>query len=134
MYILHYLLSGHYLCNLFIGEDDLHFIDDAVNPRLAAQSLSVGSHLGLSPSFLEGVKQSSCDPEERLRMILTEWLRWNYDHKTHGLPSWRRLVQAVDKRNHWLAMKMARQHKGKIYLQVCIMVHCSIIILCSLCI
>ena len=97
-----------------VDKDDLQSINNAIKHGLAAQCLGLGTDLGLPSAFLDTVKSGTDNHEERLRVILTEWLRWNYDYEVHRKPSWRRLVQAVDQRHRRLANSIAEEHKGKI--------------------
>ena len=73
--------------------------------------------LGLKYSKLSIIKENNpSSVEQCLLDSIEQWLQCNYDVKTHGPPSWRVLVAAVDNEagggNHALAMKIAEDHKG----------------------
>ena len=73
--------------------------------------------LGLPPSLLSTIKREQAgDSKACLRESLTNWLQRNYNTEKHGLPTWRKLVEAVDLpaggKNHALALKIAEEHKS----------------------
>ena len=49
--------------------------------------------------------------------VISTWLRQSYDFDTFGLPSWRKVVEAVDSRaggnNYVLAREIASRYQGK---------------------
>ena len=74
--------------------------------------------LGLRASLLDTIKKNHPgDMEDCLFEGLQQWILKNYDTTKHGLPSWRRLVKAVDDsssgHNHALALEIAENHKGE---------------------
>ena len=65
------------------------------------------------------LKQSTLDVIERnnpgnvggcLHKALVEWLRLNYDHTTHGRPSWRKLADAVSSLDYAVYEKIDKEH------------------------
>ena len=49
--------------------------------------------------------------------VISTWLRQSYDVERHGLPSWRRVVDAVGSgaggANHVLANEIASKYQGR---------------------
>ena len=49
--------------------------------------------------------------------VISTWLRQSYDVERHGLPSWRRVVEAVDSgaggANYVLAKEIASKYQGR---------------------
>lgn len=49
-----------------------------------------------------------------MEQVLKLWLNLNYDDEKHGMPTWRKVVEAADKRsagnNHALAKAIAADH------------------------
>ena len=73
--------------------------------------------LGLDDSTLSDIEKNHPRNVERcLLESIKHWLQCDYDIEKHKLPSWRRLVAAVDHsaggQNHALAMKIAENHAG----------------------
>ena len=74
--------------------------------------------LGLSANELESIRLKSLgDPELAMGEVISTWLRQSYDVERHGLPSWRRVVEAVDSGaggcNYVLAKEIASKYQGK---------------------
>ena len=96
------------------GEDDFQSVHDAVG-TLAGVWWPFGAALGLSPSSLREIDQADRGiPAQCLFNAIDKWLRQDYNEK-HGLPSWRRLVIAVESntggQNAALAKKIAQSHR-----------------------
>ena len=57
---------------------------------------------------------SESDAERALEDVLLLWLNKKYDTDKFGLPTWRKLVEAVDRKgggnNHQLAKEIASKH------------------------
>ena len=71
--------------------------------------------LGLPATELEAIQQVyEKDISRCLTEVLLLWLRQQYDVKSLGPPTWRRLVEAVDSttggNNHKLAKEIASRH------------------------
>lgn len=97
-----------------VDEHDYHDVFTSVSP-LSAKWHNLCCALGLTPSQLSQIESDRhVNVEACLRDGLTYWLRENHNTKKHGLPTWRRLVEAVDKNNHALALKIAKQHNSEL--------------------
>ena len=99
------------------GEDDLPDVKEAVLPIKSAY-FALGQYLRLYPKDLDSIKvayPSESDAEQALSDTLKLWLQQKC--KRHDRPTWRRLVEAVDRKaggnNHELAKKIASQHPTK---------------------
>ena len=95
-------------------EDDLSLIFDAVRP-ISSKWSRLCCSLGLRASLLDTIeKNHPRDVDDCLFEGLKRWILKNYDTTKHGLPTWRRLVEAVDNSsdNHALALKIAEEHKS----------------------
>ena len=72
--------------------------------------------LGLPPSLLSRIKREQHDTEACLREGLVAWLRRSYIIEKHGLPTGRKLVEAIDHpeggSDHTLALKITEEHKS----------------------
>ena len=84
----------------------------------AAKYYGIGISLGLSADKLESIRLKSLgDPELAMGEVISTWLRQSYDFDTFGLPSWRKVVDAVDSRaggnNYVLAREIASKYQGK---------------------
>ena len=83
---------------------------------VSAMWMQVGIILGLNYDFLRTLR--SCDHEDRLEKLVKRWLKQKFDHEKFGLPSWKKLVEAIGARaggadgRH--ALKIAKEHPSKI--------------------
>ena len=100
----------------FVDEDDLTYVIEEV---ISIQSLyySVGRSLGLRISDLKSIRDgypSPSDSGQALEDVLLLWLDQKYNVERFGPPTWRMLVEAVDKKtggnNHELAKEIASRH------------------------
>ena len=95
-----------------IGEDDLRDVTEEIS-RLHAVFYGVGRELGLRASDLDAIKlDSSLSYERKLNEVVLMWLREQYDSKRFGSPTWRRLVEAVNKIRPALAKEIVRHLQG----------------------
>ena len=73
--------------------------------------------LGLRPGALDRISKGQDDIKDKFTKMILEWLKMSYDTKKHGLPTWRRIVEAVGAgyggKNPALAAKIAKSHGGK---------------------
>lgn len=94
-----------------LGEDDLADVMGEVR-SLKAKYYPLGRALRLKASDLDAVReQYPRNVEQALNDVLILWLRQQYTTKRFGVPTWRMLVEAVDKEgNHALAKDIARRH------------------------
>ena len=56
----------------------------------------LGLNLGLHPDSLDVIKHDYRQTDDRLEAVLLQWLKGNCDLDKDGLPSWRRLAEAVE--------------------------------------
>ena len=106
------------LClDVYSDIDDLFDVRQELLP-LSAQWLSIGIALRLNISTLNHIEARNIgDPSACLNSMVMEWLKWNYNIKRYGEPTWQRLVNAVANptggANRALAMEIARRHKTR---------------------
>ena len=64
---------------------------------------------------LRKIRDNNPSESDGLEDVLLLWLNRQYDVKKHGPPTWRMLVEAVDKKdggnNHDLAKEIASNHQ-----------------------
>lgn len=82
----------------------------------------LGRCLRLRVDDLKAIREaypSGCDNESALTDVLLLWLCQKYNVERFGPPTWKMLVEAVDKNtggnNHDLAMEIASNHPAGIY-------------------
>ena len=82
-----------------------------VKSSISSQYYDFGIALGIPPGVLGNIKE---EPKRALSNVLQEWLKQNYNTDKHGLPTWQKLVEAVDNpaggNNHVLAKAIASEH------------------------
>ena len=107
-----------------------------VKSSISSQYYDFGIALGIPPDVLSNIKE---EPKRALSNVLQEWLKQNYNTDKHGLPTWRKLVEAVDNpaggNNHALAKAIASEHpigNHSIYIESC-MIICSLPTLYYIC-
>ena len=81
---------------------------------MAPEWRGFGEALRLPNESLSNIhSMNQFDPKECLRSVLKEYFKKNYNTKEHGLPSWRKIVEAVSHRaggnNSTLAQKIAEK-------------------------
>ena len=84
---------------------------------VAANYRLFGGALGLAAPTLDRIfKDNPHDSREALGQVIDTWLAQGYDTDRYGMPSWRKLVNAVASpaggNNHLLAKKIAEDHPG----------------------
>ena len=97
-----------------LGEDDLINVLEAVLP-IKSIYFSIGQCLGLPLTVLESIRKAESDAEQALSDTLKLWLQQKYDTERFGPPTWRMLVEAVDKEaggnSNELAKEIASNHR-----------------------
>ena len=98
----------------FIVEDDIHDVFIHV-VELQASYYQFGITLGLPPRELDAIRIAfHQNISQAFTEVLLVWLRHRYNVEKYGLPTWRRLVEAVDNpaggNNHALAKTIASNH------------------------
>ena len=86
---------------------------------MAPEWRGFGEALRLRTESLNSIRSMhQLDPKACLRSVLEEYLKQNYDTKVHGLPSWRKIVEAVSHRvggnDNALAQKIAVKHSTEL--------------------
>ena len=116
------MLSGtHFNCakigvyvSIIIDIDDLFDVLDYLGNK-HGKCYEIGSALGLDKSRLARI-QSEClfNANKALRVIISNWLKQNYDTARHGPPTWKALVKAIKSPfggdDPELAERIARDH------------------------
>ena len=78
---------------------------------------NLGFSLRLEDSDLKWIRKNCTGEEDALTDVLLLWLRKQYNVERFGPPTWRMLVEAVDKESggndHELAKRIALKHAGK---------------------
>ena len=97
-----------------LGEDELSEVMDELL-SIKSSYYALGRALRLPIGELNAVrKQNPFDVEQALNDLLLLWLQQKYNVQKYGFPSWRSLVEAVDKEsggnNHALARRIAHNH------------------------
>ena len=85
--------------------------------EVVAHWKSIGIALRLKPAVLDSIQaNNSSDPTTCLTLMVTEWLRRNYNVEKFGEPTWQRLVEAVGHpaggADMALAMNIATKYKA----------------------
>ena len=97
----------------YLDEDDVTDVHEEVL-SLKSVYFPLGQCLRLSDDDLKAIHKSYPDTDQALREVLLLWLRQKYKVDKYGKPTWRILVQAVDKKtggdNHELAKQIASSH------------------------
>ena len=93
---------------------------------IMSEYYSLGLALRLRDYDLEAICQgypNTCDNKIALKDVLLVWLRQRYNVEKFGPPTWRMLVEAVDKEtggnDHGLAKKIASNHLAGIEMESC---------------
>ena len=79
-----------------------------------ARCYNIGTWLKLPPHLLETIEKEASDYATGMEKVISNWLNRNYDTKSHGPPTWKMLVEAVQApnggNNRALAEKIAKAH------------------------
>ena len=86
--------------------------------KVAARFNHFGRALGLNASDITEIQQTfPHNRQDGLEQVINLWLQQNYNFDKYGVPSWRKLVVAVESqsggKNRALAKKIAAEHPGK---------------------
>ena len=93
-----------------IDTNDMKCVLNAVE-KLSAKWMLLSVELGIRESTLDLIEHDhSGDAKMCLYKVLREWLKLNYDSRSHGRPSWRRLAEAVKSLDCTLFEKIATEH------------------------
>ena len=109
------MVKGTYhLFPMSIAEEDFHEVYHELW-TIKANYHQLGVMLGLPPGELQTIKlANSQNIAQAFTDVLLTWLRQQYNVQKHGLPTWQRLVEAVDSpcggSNPALAIRIAENH------------------------
>ena len=110
---------------LYVGMDNFEEVYQRIKSSISSQYDVFGKALGMAPDYLDDIRE---ERQKALEIVLRAWLKQqNYKPEMHGHPSWRKLVEAVDKidpnseSNHELAKTIASEHPipGNVYSLIC---------------
>lgn len=98
----------------FTAEDDFHKVSTEVM-KLQASYYLLGIELGLPSENVDAIQSEfHQNVSHAFNKVVLAWLEHRYQVEKHGLPTWRRLVEAVDGltggNNSILAKKIAQNH------------------------
>ena len=97
-----------------IGEEDLRDVCREL-VTIRAHHYQLGLELGLPAGELEEYPQAI---DQAFNKVVLKWLRQRYDVTRFGLPTWKRLVEAVKDpvgaNNPALAIEIAANHPSKL--------------------
>ena len=97
----------------YVDEDDLRDIMNEI-PGLHAQFQNLGRELGIKAGDLDGIHHDgSQNSQGKLNKVILLWLNQKYTVDRFGKPTWRRLVEAVNKVNPAQAKKIVCNLKGR---------------------
>ena len=100
-------------CFFTAEENDWRTVHNEVQ-SISYAYFELGRELGLPPYKLECIKRANRPFEEAIDDMLLLWLKQCHNIREHGLPTWRRLVEAVDSpnggNNPALAIDIANRH------------------------
>ena len=98
---------------LILDKGDLSEIIEEILP-IGSKYYSLGRSLNLKIVELRKIRDKNPSESDALEDVLLLWLNQDYDVKKHGPPTWKLLVEAVNKKsggdNHELAKQIASNH------------------------
>jgi hypothetical protein len=101
------------LITIRIDEDDLSNIIEEIQP-IKSKYYDLGRSLNLKIADLREIRDKQSSESDALEDVLLLWLNKKYNEKKYGPPTWRMLVEAVNKKtggdNHELAKQIALNH------------------------
>ena len=100
-----------------LAENDLSEVIEEILP-IQSRYYYLGRSLNLKIADLRKIRDEHPTESDALEDVLLLWLNQQYDVKNCGYPTWRRLVEAIDKKsggdNHELAKQIALNHPAGI--------------------
>ena len=111
-----HLLTHTHNTHTLTEEDDLTDITEAMQD-VASNFPLIGTALHLMSGDVKIIRKECVgDYRSGLEQVILMWLKQNYNVDRFGEPTWRKVVQVVDKpnggNNHALAKKIAAAHQG----------------------
>lgn len=99
---------------MYTVEDDLFDVIESLSP-VATKWKAIGTALRIKRSKLEEIeKNHKAETSECLADAIAEYLHQCYDVVKYGVPTWQRIVKAVQHQaggnNRALALTIAREH------------------------
>ena len=91
-----------------LDEEDLSTIIEEILP-LESRYYNLGRSLNLKITDLRKIRDEHPSNSDGLEDVLLLWLNHKYDKKKHGSPTWRMLVEAVDRKSGGDNRKLANQ-------------------------
>ena len=96
-----------------LDENHLSEIIEEILP-IGSKYYSLGRSLNLKITELRKIRDKNPSESDALEDVLLLWLNREYDVEKHGPPTWKMLVEAVNKEtgggNHELAKQIAAKH------------------------
>ena len=80
----------------FLDEDDQPEVEEALQ-FLHSKWPMIGTQLHLRQSTIETIKSEHLDPAESMKKVVYNYLKKNYNVERFGLPTWKKIVEAVEK-------------------------------------
>jgi hypothetical protein len=106
-------LRNQFNCSSYIDENDLSNIIEEIQP-IESKYYNLGRSLNLKIADLRKIRDNHSSESDALEDVLLLWLNQKDDEKKHNPPTWRMLVEAVNKKsggdNHELAKQIALNH------------------------
>ena len=95
-------------------EADANHVFMAIKNKAAVYN-HIGRYFGLAPSTIESIKENHPgDNAGALQDVINTWIRQDYNTERFGLPSWRKVVEAISNQGDNLqAKKIAKSHPIK---------------------
>ena len=113
---------------IILDEDDLSDIIEEILP-IVSKYYSLGRSLNLKIVELRKIRDKNPSESDALEDVLLLWLNREYDVKKHGPPTWKVLVEAVNKKsggdNHELAKQIASKHPVDIGIKIACACACT---------
>jgi len=109
-------MGGYYECIIIFLSDLNNHTSEVIKElnEVTARWKAVGIALGLKPGSLDTFHGS--EPHQNLTLMVTEWLKRNYNVTKFGEPTWQKLVEVVSSptggANKAHARDIAERHKA----------------------
>ena len=73
----------------------------------------LSTYLGLPANKIEAIRRDYGNTHRCWNQALLEWIKQGYPTEKYGKPSWRTLVQAIEKKDKRLSEELSQKHKCK---------------------
>ena len=99
----------------YVEDDDWNTVIIECN-SLSAKWEQLSAFLGLSKKLIESIKKNHPNDDTGCwNDALSHWIGQNYNAKKFGVPSWKRLLEAIALVDKLVFKKLAREHEGEIF-------------------